>query len=414
MGDVYFYEPHDSQTAFHLAIDESAATRFVIRTPRQWGKTTFALNQILLDLIENPNEVGFWVSPYYSQAKAAMKELLSAYPDNRHVFIKSITESNPQISFVNGSTLFFKSAENYDSLRGSSINRLVCDEYAYFRDDVFDDILEPALQVDGKRVLFLSTPRGKNDFWRRYRMGDPTALEYNPDYLSLYSTIEETGDPNRIEAAQKARASVTERTWRQEYLAEFIDGGGQVFTDFEVASGNFFARGARHFAGVDIGKNDDRTAVSVLNERGELVYFHRFELKEQATTDAIITRLTSILGDFANLIAVIETNYESAVWEGVHKNLGRGIRPIRVTAANKSDLVNHLALALERRDVKVTANATELVTELQNYECEYLKSSRSYRYAAPNGKKDDSVMSLVHAKEALRLGRVGSNKITPL
>lgn len=75
---------------------------------------------------------------------------------------------------------------------------------------------------------------------------------------------------------------------------------------------------------------------------------------------------------------------------------------IQLTNATKGNMVEALALAFERGDLRILPDAV-LVSELQAYELERLPSGM-IRYSAPSGMHDDTVMSLALAWQGIGAG----------
>ena len=164
-----------------------------------------------------------WVSPVYSQSKKAFEDILNALQGTP--ILKSFNKGDFNIELVNGSKLLFRSAERYDNLRGNTLDTLVVDEAAFIRDEVWNTILKPTTLVKGKKVLFISTPKGKNYLYELYLRGlDPD----QPQYLTLRGTSYDTPFISS-EEVDEARRSLPEDIFNQEILGEFVDNGGEVF-----------------------------------------------------------------------------------------------------------------------------------------------------------------------------------------
>ncbi len=68
------------------------------------------------------------------------------------------------------------------------------------------------------------------------------------------------------------------------------------------------------------------------------------------------------------------------------------ITPFMATNASKEEAIQALVLAFERQEITIPCDAA-LLTELESFGMERLPSGR-FRYAAPEGEHDDTVMSL--------------------
>ena len=74
---------------------------------------------------------------------------------------------------------------------------------------------------------------------------------------------------------------------------------------------------------------------------------------------------------------------------------GLPVQGFQTTNASKAGIIEALALAFERREITIP-NDSVLVSELQAYEMMRLPGG-SFRYSAPEGMHDDTVMSLALA-----------------
>ena len=73
-----------------------------------------------------------------------------------------------KITFINGSTVEFSSAESGDNLRGFTIKRsgiLAIDEAAYIDSDVFYSVLLPMANVYKSDIFIFSTPKARDGFF---------------------------------------------------------------------------------------------------------------------------------------------------------------------------------------------------------------------------------------------------------
>ena len=80
-------------------------------------------------------------------------------------------------------------------------------------------ILKPTILVKGKKVLFISTPNGKNFLFELHLRGIDIDQK---NYISLRGTSYDTPfiDKSEVEEAKRA---LPEDIFKQEILGEFID-----------------------------------------------------------------------------------------------------------------------------------------------------------------------------------------------
>jgi hypothetical protein len=93
----------------------------------------------------------------------------------------------------------------------------VIDEAAFCKDEAWTEAIRPVFMVRGKKVLFISTPKGKNWFYNLFQLG---VSEDNKQYAAYTGSSYDTPyiDPTEIEDAKK---TLPENVFQQEYLAKF-------------------------------------------------------------------------------------------------------------------------------------------------------------------------------------------------
>ena len=215
--EVILYTPHPNQIKIHQAINETPCKYFTLDIGRQFGKSMLAQNQAV-DFMLNKGWSGAWVSPTYKQAKKVADELDSNFEGLFNYNKSELTMKTP-----NGAQIQFFSSERYDNIRGFTFDYLIIDEAAHQAEEAWTEVLRATVLVKGKKVLFVSTPKGKNWFHTMYLLG-----KTNDNYTSFKFTSYDNPliDPKEIDAA---RETLPDHIFRQEYLAEFLDNGSGVF-----------------------------------------------------------------------------------------------------------------------------------------------------------------------------------------
>jgi hypothetical protein len=165
---------------------------------------------------------------------------------------------------------------NSRSVRGVSASLIVLDEFAHFTDTAgpaSDErmfaALEPSTRVFGEaaRVLVISTPFGETG--RFYELFQAARAGAMPSARAVHAPVWEI-DPSLDEAwREQKRVEIGEDTFRQEYGAEFVAGGGQFFDlrGIELESGPVAPEDGQHWiAGLDPAFHADRFGVALVGE----------------------------------------------------------------------------------------------------------------------------------------------------
>lgn len=396
---VKLFKPHKTQRECIDQIEESGCKFVCITTGRQWGKSMLAQNMLLKWVLTTPNSVSFWVSPIYSQAKKVFDEMTKALKPTG--LISSTNRSEVWIKFNNGSTIHFKSGEKYDNLRGYTLDYLVMDEAAFQKDEVWNEILKPATLVRGKKVLFISTPKGNNFFNTLYNRG---LSEDYPDYLSLKYTSYDTPFITETEILD-AKVTLPDDIFRQEIMAEFIDDGGSVFKNYQQSqiTQKWIEPNSndKYWVGIDLGRQNDFTVVTVINQYNQICFIHR---ERRNNWSNIVDSIVSILQKY-NARALIEVNsIGDVIFEQIRKRWSK-IEPFVTTSSSKEEIINNLIVHINDQTLILPSrNLFEpLDTELKVFTFEYSTKSRRIRYFSPAGFHDDCIMSLAITLECKKL-----------
>ncbi len=200
--------------------------------------------------------------------------------------------------------------------------------------------------------------------------------------------------PEEIAAA---RRELPERVFLQEFMAEFIDDAGAVFRQVHEAATSTEQTqaevGVGYVVGVDWGKYEDYTVFSVFDADHKaqvfLDRFNRIEYRYQ------LGRLKGVLTQFPGAWVIAEAN---SIGDPLIEQLradGLQVQPFITTGASKARAIEDLALAFETRDIRILADPLQLA-ELLAFTADRLPSG-AFRYAAPAGGHDDTVMALALA-----------------
>jgi hypothetical protein len=194
---------------------------------RRWGKTYLSIREIA-KFARLPNKKVFYVAPTYRMAKQIVWDKLK-YKLMDMNWIKKINESDLCIELVNGSKIFLRGADNYDSLRGVGLDFLVMDEFAMIDSKAWSEVLRPTLSDTGGSALFISTPMGQSNW--AYDLFQKN-LE-DPKNWSSWQFTSLSGGRIPLEEIEAAKHDLDERSFKQEYLASFETYAGRIYYAFD-------------------------------------------------------------------------------------------------------------------------------------------------------------------------------------
>lgn len=391
-----------SQKEAYKAAHSTHIKYLILCWSRQSGKSQLMKVLCIEWLFMKKQEIGY-ICKNYILAKKLFRDITQYIPKQ---YIKSSNGSDLQITSTMGSTLTFYSAESGASLRGQTFTKLICDEFAFFQfkqtdgSDLWNNILFPTIKVRGNKVIFVSTPLGKNNlFYEMYQRG----LNYKeyPQYKSLFKTIydDELVSKEEIEEIKK---SIPEISFNQEFLCQFIADGASFFKNFDNAFIDNFKynnNNTRNWIGIDLSANgEDRTVLTKINDDYQIEQYFI-----SGTLDEKYIEISNIINKTKNLKGVyIENNGIGTPMINEIKKLVRHTRKIfewQTTNKSKIEICSDLAMAFANNVIQVDNKNTELQKELSSFQATFSKSG-TMKLEGGNNVHDDAVMSLAIALRA--------------
>ena len=384
------FSPHTKQKEIIDSILNGKEKFHVAAIGRQFGKSLLGMNLMLYWGINNGPCKILWVSPVYSQTNKVHKELYSAIAESG--LVKSNNFSDNSLTLKNGTEIYFRSAERYDAIRGMTMDYGVLDECAFMKTDAWGEAIRPVFAVRGKKILFISTPKSKNWFYEIFQLG---LSSEHPRYKSYTGSSYDTPyiAKEEIEDAQK---TLPKAIFEQEYLATFIDNGGEVFANINE---NTFTRWPQQngqvYCGIDLGRADDYTVATFIDKSGKILEIYRNNKTEWSV---MVSEILVLIRKY-NATVMIEINsIGDVIFEQVKKQW-QNTHPFFTSSKSKPEIIEGLILDFSESSIKIPNKDLypPLIHELELFSYEYNPRTRSVRYAAPAPHHDDCVMSLAIA-----------------
>ena len=400
---------HDGQLRVVDAI-QSEAKYITCVAPRQTGKSFIAQQVALYWALNNPGAKIFWIAPTYQQARKPFDELVEGI--HGAGVIKSANRSNFELKFKNSAVIYFKSVERPDNIRGYTGDFMICDEAAYYSEEVWSSVLKPIMLVKGRTVLFISTPRGKNWFFNMYQAG---LNEDQPDYMTIRMHYDENPFVDQAEI-EEARRTLPEHIYQAEYEGSFVDSGLTVFTGLEECTFHAWPRQqGRVYMGVDLGRQKDWTVATVIDDAGQVLEIYRDNQKEWSI---MVDQIVKLAKKWNAHVLVEVNNIGDVIHDQIKRQWSR-TEPFTTTNASKQQIIEALIIAFNKQDVRIPSRElfSALLFELEMFEYKYSAKARVIQSEAPKGQHDDTVMSLAianHARQKMKsagLYAVGHTKL---
>jgi len=387
------YKPYKEQKEVIDGVLASESLYHTVVCGRQVGKTITLINLLLYYAINNPKSKVLWVSPVYSQINKVMGQIMDALAPTQ--IMASANRSDYEIKLVNGSKIWFRSAERADSIRGLSINYLLVDECQDIKTSDWQTSILPTITAAGKKVIIAGTPKKKNFFYDYFMMGKSN--DY-PNYKAY--TFPSSASPYvSKDFLEEQRKSLPENVYKQEFEGVFQDQDGQVFRGLKSVLTNDSwpqkSPNSNIYGGLDIGNREDYSVLTIIDELGRVLFIWRERHMEYSR---IVDKVVEICKHYNVRELLVETNGPGDVmFEQIKKAYSRS-SPLFQTNQTKENIIRRLMADIEDMNLELPSLSLfpPLGDELEIFEYEVLPSGK-IRYGHPSGFHDDCVLSLAIA-----------------
>ena len=176
-----------------------------------------------------------YVAPFLRQAKAiAWARLKQKIEPLRRSSVVDINEGELSVRFKhNGAIIRLFGGDNPDALRGMRLDGCVIDEVAQIKNELWSDIVQPALSDRLGWSLFIGTPQGINLFSELYYKA-VTEEGWTAARYTVFDT--DSLHPNEV---TRLKRDMSETSFSREYLCDFSAQGDDqliALADTEEAS----------------------------------------------------------------------------------------------------------------------------------------------------------------------------------
>tara|TARA_R110000796_G_scaffold79453_2_gene176542 strand:+ start:1943 stop:3247 length:1305 start_codon:yes stop_codon:yes gene_type:complete len=358
-------EPLPSQVAIINAINNPKYRFICAAVSRRQGKTYIAniIGQ-LVSLVPGSNIL--IMSPNYSLSQISF--------DLQRNLIKhfdlEVTKDNAKdkvIEISNGSTVRMGSVNQVDSCVGRSYDLIIFDEAALADGkDAFNVALRPTLDKPNSKALFISTPRGRNNWFSEfYYRGYSDDF---PQWCSIKATY--LDNPRMAQSdIDEARKSMSDAEFKQEYEADFNTYEGQIWKfNFETQVkdySQFDTSKMDVFAGLDVGFKDP-TALCVIAYDWDADQFHLVDeyFNAERTTEQHAEEIQKLIERWD-----IDYIYIDSAAQQTRFDLAQNY-DISTINAKKSviDGIGHVATIVDNNRLFVDQEAAQSLTCLDAYQ----------------------------------------------
>ena len=385
IDDVFhidFVRPHLYPKQFAAIYDEKRLS--LIEASTKAGKTSGCIAWLIEQALSGrAGQNYWWVAPVSDQALIAFRRAMRALPQDCYtpnISLKTIT-------LLNGAVMWFKSGDKPNSLYGEDVYGVVIDEASRMKEDAYIAI-RSTVTYTRARVRIIGNVRGrKNWFFKMARIAEHGDPEMGYHKIVAADAVEAgVLDAKEIE---DARSQMPEQSWRELYLAEPSDDGGNPFGIQHIAGCIGPLSGGKPAVwGWDLAKRQDYTVGIALDAAG---YACRFERFQHIPWPDIMARIVRCTGRTPALVD--STGVGDPVLDQLQRAPGTRFEGFHFHPASKQQLMEGLAVAIQGRHVTYPDGV--IVQELEQFEYELTRTG--VRYSAPTGYHDDCVCALALA-----------------
>ncbi len=384
--------PHAGQRAFL----EARAPIRVLACGRRWGKSEVVAVEIARMLLEPAPRMVLLVAPSLEQAIIPFERVAGFLRQVGHA--PTLRRTPAPMLTLGQSRLWARSAVRGGLyLRGRKAHLIVVDEAAYVPEPVVMEVLMPMLSDTGGRLALVSTPRGKNYFYRLFLEGQ----QGSERVWSLRSPSWQNPLLSPRTLMMQAQM-MSERQFQVEYGAVFLDDAGQMFrTEWidRALMTRLTPQEGLVVAGVDWARYRDYTAVAILQGTQESACMLEVRRWQGLAWAEQVQTLARLLEQHAvQRVLCDRTGVGDPLVESLQASVRMQVEGLNFTRAVKQSLVEGLALMLERGRLQLLPDLA-LLQELYHFEVS--ATPGGVQMGAGHGFHDDLVMALALAVRAL-------------
>ena len=379
---------------------------------RRWRKTSLATVLSIEGALQGMRVI--WGAPTYKQTKIGWDETLKCVRYAQDV--ARVRKSENRIYFPGG-WIQYVTLDDPETIRGYAADRVIFDEVSDIEEQAWTSIVRPMLIDTGGDAWFIGTPKGRNWVWRHYENARISRMDGNSSNSMTWSipTLGCKIVENKLirephpyenpdidfEEMSGWLHETSEREFRQEALAEFIEGEGAVFRRiFESCEGQLKQPYSGEFAlGVDWGRTNDYTVLVLVDKwRRRVVDFDRFTDIGFELQKSRLMRMVDKWRNAGGAVTILaeQNSFGRPLIETlVNYPYSLSITPFDTNGISKAPLIEELQLDIEKSHIKYPRIET-MIAELEAYEQTTLPSGR-IQYGAPEGLHDDIVIALALA-----------------
>ena len=271
------------------------------------------------------------------------------------------------VELINGSSIRLGSVNNINAVVGRSYDLVIFDEAALTDagEDAFNVAIRPTLDKINSKALFISTPRGKQNWFSKFY--DRGFSSEHPEWFSVKATWKD--NPRMQEEDVKAaRNEMTDSQFEQEYEASFSVFEGRIWHLDEENYIDEIPEGvverAEVIAGLDLGYRDPTAFVVFLfDAKTDTLYLVDEYQDNEKTTGQQAEIIAEMIDKWEIEIIFIDSANQQQRFDFAHSY---GI-PTDNAKKDKLPGIGYVASLMENNKVKVLNSCRHAIYTIDQY-----------------------------------------------
>jgi len=359
----------------------------VVEASTKSGKTFGCIVWITERALKGKSGTNYWwLAPVYQQAQIAYNRLKPGGVNGLPREIASANDSQLKLSLINGTTIWFKSAEKPDNLYGEDVHAAVLDEATRMREESWHAVRSTLTATRGP-IRIIGNVKGRKN-WVYHLARKAEAGEQGMEYHKI--TAHDAIEARIIDASEveDARRQLPPAIFQELYMADAAEDEGNPFgiEAIRLRIGKL-GSGPVQCWGWDLAKKVDWTVGIGLDANNTVCAVERFQKPWKET----FKRIMEVTGTTPALVD--STGVGDPIMESLQREGGENFEGFNFGSANKQKIMEGLAVSISRGPIQYPDGP--IVNELESFEYEYTRTA--VKYSAPEGMHDDCVCALALA-----------------
>jgi PBSX family phage terminase large subunit len=360
----------------------------ILRCGRRTGKTFFIVIDSITLCLQYPNLSMAYVGLTYSHAKDVVWE---DYMKLTEGMLDYKNSSELILRFKNGSRIKLYSWDSVDNMLGKKYHKVYLDEAAVARNlkQAWNDVIEPTLLDYHGEAWFTSMPRGKGQF---KELIDNT--KHLPEWTEFHFTsYDNESIPNVEEELDRKRRDISPSVFAQQYLAEFTDLEGRIYTEFVRDDATKICPfiPERYGLSIDFGYNHPLAAYVYALSKDDKIHVLKELYMRKLDDKQRLNAIRDLTANYEIDVAVADSEDPIAI-EQLNRELPFRIDPAIKGKDSVLTGINLVKSAFYSKQLTVSDQCINLIDELETYSWKLDPDGKETD--RPNKENDDAVDSL--------------------